>query len=104
MDEVWHGDGGRDAARGQGARQVKHRRDVPLRGEGHEHDGGDVGELWIRSHAGRRLGQNKRTMCTSAGDDRAVLELGLRTWCVYLKMWQRARSRGAWDLIRRLLA
>ena len=36
VDEVRHGDRGRDAVRGEGARQVKHGRDVTLRGERHE--------------------------------------------------------------------
>jgi hypothetical protein len=34
---------------------VEHRRDVALRRERHEDDGGEVGKLWIRSHASRRF-------------------------------------------------
>jgi hypothetical protein len=43
VDEVGHGDDGRDASPGEGARQAEHRGDVALRRERHEDNGGRRG-------------------------------------------------------------
>jgi hypothetical protein len=76
---------------------VEHRRDVPLRGERHEeYDGGDVGELWIRSHgAGRRL-ETEAMSNVRVGRRRSS---GAGAWptnvvCIFKDVAARALARG----------
>ena len=98
MDEVGHGDSSSDTARGEGARQLEHRRDVALRRERHEDDG----ELWRRSHpAGRRLGTkltnnvNARASAASIAWWCFAFERGvLVCWCVFKDVAARALARG----------